>query len=142
MQEQFDANSAFFARAASKAPSTQVQQQNSASKDTNESKTVKKDPLKKNNITRIKENGKISSNAKEKKEEHSQVTSDVVKKSTKADQENAIHNKSEVNSVIDDVIIKSRELAVEGNNFASKEKYFEAIRKFSEAIDLDPTDFR
>ena len=48
----------------------------------------------------------------------------------------------EGNTNLNDVIIKSRKLAVTGNDFAANGEYLDAIKMFTEAILLDPSDFR
>ena len=50
--------------------------------------------------------------------------------------------KQNINTNSDSVIIKSRKLAVKGNELAGKEQYMDAIIMFSEAIKLDPSDYR
>ena len=50
--------------------------------------------------------------------------------------------KQNINTNSDSIIIKSRKLAVKGNELAGKEQYMDAIIMFSEAIKLDPSDYR
>ena len=63
-------------------------------------------------------------------------------KSTKSQPEAAEKENQDVNQSLDSIIIKSRQLAVKGNEFAAREEYLEAIGMFSDAIRLDPSDFR
>ena len=46
------------------------------------------------------------------------------------------------NSDIDQTIMQSRQMAVRGNELAQIGNYHEAVKMFSKAIQLDPTDFR
>ena len=55
---------------------------------------------------------------------------------------NSSSSTSQINDQLDAVVLKSRQIAVKGNELASKEDYHGAIKMFTQAIQLDPTDFR
>jgi len=52
------------------------------------------------------------------------------------------NNNSDEELEVDPRVLRSRQLAVRGNEMAQVEEYTAAIQLFSEAISLDPTDFR
>lgn len=139
-EEQFDANSAFFARAASKAPQSLLHSQPLPAKDPVESK-IKQDPFRKNGVQKYKEINKSAINSKEKKEENHIIDTRTVRNFVENKKEIKINGDADLNS-IDNIVIKSRQLAVKGNDFAAKADYLDAIEMFTEAIQLDPTDFR
>ncbi|XP_065071411.1 uncharacterized protein LOC135696066 isoform X1 [Rhopilema esculentum] len=140
-EEQFDASSAFFARAASKAPQTQTAPiQPPPAKDQIETKPTKKDTTKKNVKEKIKEVKKTVINMKEPKVE--EPVEDLAEKEKDTPKIIPDGYSKEGNTNLNDVIIKSRKLAVTGNDFAANGEYLEAIKMFTEAILLDPTDFR
>eukprot|EP00112_Aurelia_sp_Birch-Aquarium-sp1_P006325 Seg1700.7 transcript_id=Seg1700.7/GoldUCD/mRNA.D3Y31 product="Tetratricopeptide repeat protein 31" protein_id=Seg1700.7/GoldUCD/D3Y31 len=144
-EEQFDASSAFFARAASKAPQTQATTYPPPKEP--EPKPPKNNNTKKNAAPKNKETKKSGSKLKEKKEENHKLelkseSAEKEIKNTKSQPEVAEKENQDMNQSLDSVIIKSRQLAVKGNEFAAREEYLEAIGMFSEAIHLDPSDFR
>ncbi|KAK3730414.1 hypothetical protein RRG08_034737 [Elysia crispata] len=48
----------------------------------------------------------------------------------------------EVEEIVDPTVLRSRQLAIRGNEMAQVDQYTAAIQLFTEAISLDPTDFR
>lgn len=144
-QEQFDANSAFFARAASKAPSSQpAPTQPIPIEKPNEGKASKKEKVKPVGPQKNKEIKKSGNKLKERKEEEDieekkaeeqYITPKIPEDDDKTEKDNIEKN-------LDSVIFQSRQLAVKGNEFAAKEEYLDAINMFSGAIELDPTDNR
>ncbi|CAL1538985.1 unnamed protein product [Lymnaea stagnalis] len=48
----------------------------------------------------------------------------------------------EVEEIVDPKVLRSRQLAIRGNEMAQVDEYTAAIQLFTEAISLDPTDFR
>lgn len=180
-EDAIDTNSAFFARAASKAPSLQ---QNGAVTHT---ETVKEPPndnkKKKNNqtnkqqsTTQSKKNKKQNannnstdqnnkkSNTKEDNNKTSPITTTTTTVTTKPpiNPNNNTKNtsppkteqktsplintttKSETSnsSDLDSIIFQSRQVAVQGNQMAQSGDYHGAVKMFSKAIQLDPSDFR
>ncbi|GFR71074.1 tetratricopeptide repeat protein 31 [Elysia marginata] len=48
----------------------------------------------------------------------------------------------EAEEIVDPTVLRSRQLAIRGNEMAQVDQYTAAIQLFTEAISLDPTDFR
>jgi len=149
-EEQFDASSAFFARAASKAPNTQpalaqhAPTQQTGSEKLSEVKPTKKDKSKQVGPQKIKEIKKTGTKLKETNEDvqirDRNGEEEKNMKETLAEENSK--EKQNINTNSDSIIIKSRKLAVKGNELAGKEQYMDAIIMFSEAIKLDPSDYR
>lgn len=144
LQDQFDANSAFFARAASKAPMPQVvTAQPIANEKSSEGKASKKEKLKQGRTQKTKEIKKSGNKLKDRKEEEEIGKGrEDDKNDTGRLQEDDNKKKKNIESNLDSVIFRSRQLAVKGNEFAAKEEYFDAINMYSKAVELDPSDFR
>ena len=112
-----------------------------------EPKPPKNNNTKKNAAQKNKETNKSGTKLKEKKEENHKLelkseSTDKEIKNMKSQPEVAEKENQDVNQGLDSIIIKSRQLAVKGNEFAAREEYLEAIGMFSDAIRLDPSDFR
>ena len=113
---------------------------------TNEGKPVKKDRLKQNGSQKSKEIKKAETGSKLKEpkedEEVSDKTLEEDKNTIGTITEENDKEKQILNTNSDSVTIKSRQLAVKGNECAAQGRYTDAIIMFSEAIKLDPSDYR
>ena len=116
------------------------------SEKTNEGKPTRKDRLKQNGSQKSKEikKAETGSKLKEPKEEE-----EVRDKNPEGDKntigritEESDKEKQILNTNSDSVTIRSRQLAVKGNEYAAQGRYMDAIIMFSEAIKLDPSDYR
>ncbi|KAK7485878.1 hypothetical protein BaRGS_00022873 [Batillaria attramentaria] len=63
-------------------------------------------------------------------------------KKERAHERNGAHNPEEEIEEVDSTVLRSRQLAIRGNEMAQVEEYNAAIQLFTEAISLDPKDFR
>ena len=171
LQEAIDTNSAFFARAASKAPTLQQngfvphsepikdQPPNNNKKKKNNQATKQQQPTaqskknKKQNANNSTEQNNKKCNTKEdnttkitsSKTTITQTTNTVTPPKTEQNISPKINTtKSETSngSDIDGIILQSRQVAVQGNQMAQTGDYHGAVKMFSKAIQLDPSDFR
>lgn len=156
-EEIIDTNSAFFARAASKAPNL-----SSSGENPKENTKKKKSPQQKENNTNSNINTKkkvppplstasssSTTSSTTSQENHkapsSRISSEKYNSSSSAP--NTTDNKTQpplTNGIhkSEDVILKSRQLAVHGNKLAQQNDYKGAVSMFSQAILLDPSDHR
>ena len=109
-----------------------------------EVKQTKKEKSKQNGPQKSKEIKKTSSKLKDPKEDEEvrNKNGDGDKNMSGTIPEENNKEKQNISTDSDSVIIRSRQLAVRGNEFAAKEQYMDAIAMFSEAIKLDPSDYR
>ena len=172
LQEAIDTNSAFFARAASKAPTLQQngfvphsepikdQPPNNNKKKKNNQATKQQQPTaqskknKKQNANSSTEQNNKKCNTKEdnttkittsSKTTITQTTNTITPPKTEQNISPKINTtKSETSngSDIDGIILQSRQVAVQGNQMAQTGDYHGAVKMFSKAIQLDPSDFR
>ncbi|KAK7109416.1 uncharacterized protein [Littorina saxatilis] len=63
-------------------------------------------------------------------------------KKDRVHERNGAHNGEEDFEEVDSTVLRSRQLAIRGNEMAQVEEYNAAIQLFTEAISLDPKDFR
>jgi len=175
-EESIDTNSAFFARAASKAPSIlqtnlpppteqpkDVSNKKKKNKDNQSTKTSQNKKAKNKTTTEtIDQNHKKSLKEEEKSEQPKSNINNVEKNKNQQNNNSSIsdtqnNNKSTssppVNNLtrscdssngsdVDVIILQSRQVAVQGNQMAQTGDYHGAVKMFSKAIQLDPSDFR
>ncbi|XP_059142546.1 nucleolin-like isoform X2 [Physella acuta] len=60
----------------------------------------------------------------------------------KKDKSQEKKSEDEAEEIVDPKVLRSRQLAIRGNEMAQVDQYTAAIQLFTEAISLDPTDFR
>ena len=168
VQDLIDTNSAFFARAASKAPSINEVNQNHKDNMSNSKKKKGGNSTTQNQQSSSSSQNKSHINEEngKKKKIHSELsTSSSISNNTMSSQHNHKNTKNDTNNIQpqilknsvpepqksnmkndvhkdDDLILQSRQVAVKGNQLAQTNDYTGAVEMFSKAISLDPTDFR
>lgn len=70
------------------------------------------------------------------------IDSTQVPKKERSHERNGAHYLEEEVEEVDSTVLRSRQLAIRGNEMAQVEEYNAAIQLFTEAISLDPKDFR
>ena len=167
VQDLIDTNSAFFARAASKAPSINEVNQNHKDNMSNSKKKKGGNSTTQNQQSSSSSQNKSHINEEngKKKKIHSELSTSSISNNTMSSQHNHKNTKNDTNNIQpqilknsvpepqksnmkndvhkdDDLILQSRQVAVKGNQLAQTNDYTGAVEMFSKAISLDPTDFR